>query len=78
MELLFSGVAMILLSGSGTSGSLTDILSMATELSTWIISTMASLVSFITGNPVILVLFGAMLFSFMVGVFFRIWRSTGI
>lgn len=65
-------------SGSSSSGTLTSILSAATELVTWIISALGSFLSFITSNPVILVLFLMMLVSFAVGVLFRIWRSTGV
>lgn len=67
------------LSGGGTgAGDLSSILSSATSLATWIISTIGSFLSFIIDNPVILVLFLMMLVSFAVGILFRIWRSTGV
>lgn len=68
----------LLSSSSPSSGTLSSILSAATELVTWIISALGSFLSFITSNPVILVLFLMMLVSFAVGVLFRIWRSTGV
>lgn len=64
--------------GSGNTGSLSNILSAATELVTWIITTLGSFLTFIVDNPVILVLFLMMIVSFAVGVLFRIWRSTGV
>lgn len=68
----------ILLSGSGSSGDLSNILSSATSLATWVITTIGSFLAFIIDNPVILVLFLMMLVSFAVGMLFRIWRSTGV
>lgn len=65
-------------SGGTDSSSLSAILSAATELATWIITTIGSFLTFITSNPVILVLFLMMLVSFAVGILFRIWRSTGV
>lgn len=65
-------------SSGGDSSSLQSILSAATELATWIITTIGSFLTFITSNPVILVLFLMMLVSFAVGILFRIWRSTGV
>lgn len=62
----------------GTPGDLANILSAATELVTWIITTLGSFLNFITANPVILVLFLMMIVSFAVGILFRIWRSTGV
>lgn len=65
-------------SGGGSASDLSSILSAATSLVTWIITTIGSFLSFITENPVILVLFLMMLVSFAVGILFRIWRSTGV
>lgn len=67
----------ILLSSSST-GDLSSILSAATQVATWTISTIGSYLTFIIDNPVILVLFLLMLVSFAIGVLFRIWRSTGV
>lgn len=74
MTYLFSAVA----STTPASGTLTQILSAATELGTWIISMVGQFLTFITSNPVILVLFLMMLVSFAVGILFRVWRSTGV
>lgn len=62
----------------GDNGSLSSILTAATELVTWVITSIGSFLSFILQNPVILVLFLMMLVSFAVGILFRIWRSTGV
>lgn len=72
------GDTLFLLLSAPSSGTLTSILSAATELVTWIVATLGSFLTFITSNPVILVLFLMMLVSFAVGVLFRIWRSTGV
>lgn len=61
-----------------STGDLSSILQAATQLVTWIISTIGSFLSFIVDNPVILVLFLMMIVSFAVGILFRIWRSTGV
>lgn len=67
-----------LLSGGGGGETLSGILTAATELVTWLITTVGSFLSFIVSHPVILVLFLMMLVSFAVGILFRIWRSTGV
>lgn len=77
-SLVGSEQAAVLLSGGGNSGDLSAILSAATQLVTWVITTLGSFLSFIVDNPVILVLFLMMLVSFAIGVLFRIWRSTGV
>lgn len=64
--------------GGTTNGDLSNILSAATQMVTWIVTTMTSVVSFVVDNPVVLSLFLLMLISFAVGIFFRIWRSTGV
>lgn len=65
-------------SGSTSPGDLGSILSAATQLVTWLITSIGSFLDFIIDNPVILVLFLMMLCSFAVGLLFRIWRSTGV
>lgn len=69
---------MIILTSGSTGGDLSAILSAATSLATWVITTLGSFLNFITSNPAILVLFLMMLVSFAVGMLFRIWRSTGV
>lgn len=63
-------------SGGGSTESLTSLLSMATELFTWFISSMTSLVSFIFAHP--LVLFGFLIFicGSVVAMFMRIFHSA--
>lgn len=58
------------------SSSIADLLSLATELFTWFITQMGSLVTFITANPIVLVTFLIMLVGGVVGMFFRIWHSA--
>lgn len=69
---------MVILSGGGTSGDLSAILSSATQLVTWLITTIGSFLEFIVSHPAVMVLFLMMLASFAVGILFRIWRSTGV
>lgn len=52
------------------------ILSLATELLTWLISSMGSLITFITGNPIILMMMLITLVGLVCGYLFRIWHSV--
>lgn len=65
----------VLLSETPSSGqSVTNLLSMATEIFTWIISTVfGKLVDFIFENSGILIFLGLTIVSFGVGMFFRVW-----
>lgn len=74
----FGLIPIVVASGGADSGDLSSILSAATQLVTWVITTIGSFLSFIIDNPVILVLFLFALVSFAVGMLFRIWRSTGV
>lgn len=65
---------MLLSAGSGES--LTSVLTMATELLTWLITSMGSVVSFIFAHPLILVMFLIMLCGAVLGFFFRIFHSV--
>lgn len=58
------------------SGSLTAILQAATELVTWIITTMGSYLSFVTSNPVILMMFLILLAGTGIAFLLRIWHSA--
>ena len=49
----------------------------STTMVNWVISVMNAVITFITGNPIVLVLFYVSLISFAVGILFRIWRSVG-
>lgn len=64
------------LTSGGNTGSLADILSAATEMFTWFITSMGSLVTFIVGHPIILVMFLILLCGAVVGMFMRIWKSS--
>lgn len=64
-----------ILVGTTTSG-MTSILTQATEVLTWFITSMGSLLTFITEHPVILVLFMVFLVGSAVGMLMRIWKSV--
>lgn len=52
------------------------LLSLATELVTWLITTMGSYLTFITENPIIFVMFIIMIAGLGVGMLFRIWHGV--
>lgn len=52
------------------------LLSLATELLTWLITSMTALISFITDNPIILMMMLITLVGLVVGYLFRIWHSV--
>ena len=62
--------------GGGGDGSLSTILSAATEFVTWVITTMTSYLTFVTGNSVILVFFIITIAGAGIGFLFRIWHSA--
>ena len=64
------------LTSGGNSGSLADILSAASEMFTWFITSMGALVTFIVGHPIILVMFLILLSGAVIGMFMRIWKSA--
>lgn len=65
---------------SGSSGgggeSLTQVLSMATELLTWLITSMGSLLTFMFAHPMLLVFLGVTLCGLVIGYFGRIWSTV--
>lgn len=63
--------------GGDGSVSLSTILAMATELWTWLITTMGKILGFITQNPLILSMFIITISGLAVGMLFRIWHSVG-
>lgn len=63
--------------GSSGNTSMSNVLSMATELMTWVITQMSSILTFITSNTLILVFFIMTICGFAVGMLMRIWRSVG-
>lgn len=71
-------MAQFALSGGGgnANGSLSDILSAATEFVTWVITTMTSYLTFVTSNPVILAFFIITIAGAGVGFLMRIWHSA--
>lgn len=66
----------VALAEGASSGSITSLLNMATEMWTWFITQMGTLVTFITSNPIILIMFIMMLSGAVIGMFMRIWRSV--
>lgn len=62
---------------SGEASSLTDILSMATELLSWVITSMTSIITFIGSNPLILIFMIITIVGFAVGMLMRIWHGVG-
>lgn len=64
-----------LLTGSDA-GSLASILSAATQMLTWFITSMGSILNFIIDNPVCLMLFLILIVGSAVGMLFRIWHSA--
>ena len=59
---------------AGSTSGMSTILSEATEVLTWFITSMGSLITFIQANPVILVLFMVALVGSAVGMLMRIWK----
>lgn len=59
-----------------SSSSVSQLLSLATEMFTWFITQMGSLVTFITTNPIILVMFLILLCGSVIGMFARVWHSV--
>lgn len=66
----------MLLASEGA-GTITGLLKMATELLTWLITSMGSVITFITSNPIILIMLLVSLCGLVVGMLFRIWHSAG-
>lgn len=61
---------------TANASTMSGLLSLATELVTWLVTTMGSYLSFITDNPVILIMFVIMIAGLGVGMLFRIWHSV--
>ena len=55
---------------------LANILESATAVVTWFVSAMKSYLDFITGNPIVLVMFMILLAGSAVGMLLRIWHSA--
>lgn len=61
---------------SSNASTVTGLLNIATELLTWLITSMGSLVTFITGNSIILLMMVITLVGLVCGYLFRIWHSV--
>lgn len=64
------------LSGGDTAGSLSGLLSSATTMLTWFLTSMKSLLDFIIANPVCLMMFLILLCGSVVGMLMRVWHSA--
>ena len=65
--------------GSSTSpdnGTLSGLLQSATDVLTWFITSMGSLLEFILDNPAILMMFLILLAGAVVAMLFRVWHSA--
>lgn len=60
----------------GTTSVMAELLSSATEMLTWFISSMGSLMTFILDQPAILMMFMILLVGSVVAMLFRIWHSA--
>lgn len=63
--------------GSGSSPSLSNILAMASELFTWVVTQMTATITFITSNPLIFIMVLMMLVGFVFGCLRRVARILG-
>lgn len=59
-----------------SASTVSGLLALATELVTWLIATMGSYLTFITENPIILIMFIIMIAGLGVGMLFRVWHSV--
>ena len=57
-------------------GSFTSLLSDATSVFTWFITSMGALVTFILGHPLVLMMFMILLSGAVIGMFMRLWKSA--
>lgn len=75
---MISSLLTYALSAGGASGntSMQSILTMASELMTWVIKEMANILTFITNNTLILTFFIMTIVGFVVGFLMRIWHSA--
>lgn len=79
MEMVL-GYIMWMMPALGTSGSdnstLSGLLQSATDVLTWFITSMGSLLEFILDNPAILMMFLILLAGAVVAMLFRVWHSA--
>lgn len=69
-------VSMVATSGSSDNSTFSGLLESATEVLTWFITSMGSVLDFILDNPAVLMLFMVLLIGAAVGMLFRIWHSA--
>lgn len=62
---------------ASSASTFTGILEMATELLTWAITSMGSIVTFISEHPLMTVFLIFTIVGFAAGLLFRIWHSVG-
>lgn len=74
MNILFATLLPVIVGTA--SNTMTGILSQATEVLTWFITSMGSVLTFITENPVVLVMFMVFLVGAVVAMLMRIWKSV--
>lgn len=68
--------ALLSAGGAGGAASIGDILQLGTEMLTWFIASMGSVVNFIFSNPAILFWFLIGMVGAVVGMLMRIWHSA--
>lgn len=73
MNLILNIILPVILTSSG---SFTNILADATEVFTWFITSMGSLITFILANPLILMMFMILLTGSVIAMFLRLWKSA--
>ena len=64
------------ITATANASTVSGLLEIATELLTWLITSMSSLITFITGNPIILMMMVVTLVGLVAGYLFRIWHSV--
>lgn len=60
----------------GDASTVSGLLDIATELLTWLITSMGSLLTFVTSHPIILMMMVITLVGLVAGYLFRIWHSV--
>lgn len=61
---------------TASTSTVSGILSLASEVVAWFVETMGSYLSFITDNPIIMIMFLLLLAGAGVGMLMRIWHSV--
>lgn len=61
---------------TASASTVSGLLDLGTDLLTWLITSMGSLITFITGQPIILMMMIITLVGLVVGYLFRIWHSV--